>query len=103
VLLDHRLGGGRLQCLDIGGYVQWLDIGKLADPMLLEPAKEVAYGPVFLLRIWAAKNSRKRLAAWSPAPMITAGTAIMLRAVDALTGSARHRSFSISASSAKSR
>ena len=31
---------------------------------------------VFLLRIVAAKNSRKRFAAWSPAPAIMAGTTI---------------------------
>jgi hypothetical protein len=40
---------------------------------------------VFLLRIWAAKNARKRRAAWTPAPAITAGTAIVLRAAASLT------------------
>jgi hypothetical protein len=45
-----------------------LDIDELDDAVLLEPAEEMAGGPVyasrvFLLRIVAAKNSRKRRAA----------------------------------------
>jgi hypothetical protein len=35
VLLDGRLGGGRLQRLDIGRDVNGFDIGKLADQVLI--------------------------------------------------------------------
>ena len=46
MLLDCRLRGRCLQGLDIGGNVQRLDIGELADPMPLNPGEEVAHGPV---------------------------------------------------------
>ena len=49
------------------GDVNGLDIGELADLMLLDPGKEVARGPVMAMRVFlferAAKNSRKRRAA----------------------------------------
>jgi hypothetical protein len=44
--LYRRLGRGRLQHLYIGGDVNGLDIGQLADLMLFDPGKEVARGPV---------------------------------------------------------
>jgi hypothetical protein len=43
---DGRLGGRRLQHLYIGGDVDRLDVGELANLVLLDPAKEVAGGPV---------------------------------------------------------
>jgi len=46
VLLDRRLGRRLLQHLDIGGDVHGLDIGQLTDAVLLDPAEEVAHGPV---------------------------------------------------------
>jgi hypothetical protein len=46
VLLDSRFRRGRLQRLYIGGDVQRLDIGKLADLVALDPAEEQAHGPV---------------------------------------------------------
>ena len=46
VQLYRRLGRGRLQHLYIGGDVNGLDIGELADLMLLDPGKEMARGPV---------------------------------------------------------
>jgi hypothetical protein len=56
--------------------VQRLDIGDLADPVLVAPGEEPLGGAVIglpgvLLRIVAAKNSRKRRAAWSPASATT--------------------------------
>jgi hypothetical protein len=46
VQLDGRLGRCRLQHLYIGGDVDRLDVGKLADFVLLNPGEEVARGPV---------------------------------------------------------
>jgi hypothetical protein len=46
VLLHRRLGGRRLQRLDIGRDVDRLDIGEFADLVLLDPGKKVAHGPV---------------------------------------------------------
>ena len=46
VLLDRRLGGGRLQRLDIGGDMQRLDIGQLADVVTLDPSEERTRCPV---------------------------------------------------------
>jgi hypothetical protein len=43
---------------------------------------------VFLLRMVAAKNSRNRRVAWSPASAIAAGTASVLRKLDFLIGAA---------------
>jgi len=39
VLLDGRFGGRRLQSLDVGGDVHGLDIGELADAVLVDPAR----------------------------------------------------------------
>jgi hypothetical protein len=71
--------------------VERLDIDQRPDPGGIEPGEEVRDGPViamrvFLLRMVAAKNSRKRRAAVSPAPAIAAGTATpwrLWRAVEA--------------------
>ncbi|MGA7262521.1 MAG: hypothetical protein WA709_00615 [Stellaceae bacterium] len=41
---------------------------------------------MFLLRMVAAKNSRNRRAAWSPAPAMTAGMANVLPTSPPLTG-----------------
>jgi hypothetical protein len=46
VLLHRRLGGRRLQRLDIGGDMQRLDVGELADPAPLDPCEELTRGPV---------------------------------------------------------
>ncbi len=46
VLLHRRLGGRRLQRLYIGGDVHGLDVGELADAVLLDPGEERAHGPV---------------------------------------------------------
>ena len=46
VLFDGRLGGRRLKPLDVGGDVHGLDIGELADPMLLDPGEEGARSPI---------------------------------------------------------
>jgi hypothetical protein len=46
VLFDGRLCPCRLQCLDIGGDVQRLDIVEFADVVAVEPAEERADGPV---------------------------------------------------------
>jgi len=59
-----------LQALDIGGDMQRLDIGDLADAVAVAPGV-------------AAKNSRKRLAACSPAPAIMRGTAMPSRVATA--------------------
>jgi hypothetical protein len=61
VLLDRRFLEIRAERLDIGGDVQRLDVGELAVR-------------VFLLRMVAAKNSRKRRVACSPASAMTPGT-----------------------------
>jgi hypothetical protein len=37
MLLDRRLGGRRLQRLDVGSDMHGLDIGELADLVLLDP------------------------------------------------------------------
>jgi hypothetical protein len=42
----RRLGGRRLQHLYIGGNVNGLDVGELANLVLLDPGKEVTGGPV---------------------------------------------------------
>jgi hypothetical protein len=69
VLLDGRLRHSLLERLYIGGDVERLDIDQRPDPGGIEPGEEVRDGPViamrvFLLRMVAAKNSRKRRAAW---------------------------------------
>jgi hypothetical protein len=46
VLLDRRFRGLDLQHLQIGGNMERLDIGALANPMLLDPGEEVADGSV---------------------------------------------------------
>ena len=67
--------------------MEWLDIGKLADAVLLEPGKERACCPVVLsFSIDAAKKSRKRRDVRSPALAIIDGTASELRSVDVVTG-----------------
>jgi hypothetical protein len=65
VQLGGRLGGRSLQRLYIGGDVDRLDVGELADlgcstQTGTRPGKAMR---VFLLRIVAAKNSMKRRAA----------------------------------------
>jgi hypothetical protein len=45
VQFDGRLGGGRLQRLYIRRDVDGLDIGELADAVLLNPGEEVAELP----------------------------------------------------------
>jgi hypothetical protein len=45
-MLCRRFGGRRLQRLDIGRDMEGLDIGELANPVLIEPGEERAYGPV---------------------------------------------------------
>jgi hypothetical protein len=40
VLLDGRLGGCGLQRFDIGGDMHGIDVGELADAVLLNPAKK---------------------------------------------------------------
>jgi hypothetical protein len=44
VLLHRRLGSGRLQRLYIGGDMDRLDVGELAELVLLDPGEEVAHG-----------------------------------------------------------
>ena len=46
VLLDGRLGGRRLQRLDVGGDMHRLDIDELANAVLLDPSEERADGPI---------------------------------------------------------
>jgi hypothetical protein len=46
VLLHRRLGGRRLQRLDVSRDVHGLNVGELADAMLLDPGEERAHGPV---------------------------------------------------------
>jgi hypothetical protein len=46
VLLDGRLGRRGLQRLDIGGDVQRLDIGKIADVVPVEPGEERPNRPI---------------------------------------------------------
>ena len=43
---DSRLGDRRLQRLYIGGDVDGLDVGELANTVPLDPGEEVARGPV---------------------------------------------------------
>jgi hypothetical protein len=89
VLLHRRLGHPGAERLAIGDDVERLDVGELADLVALDPGEELRHGPViglpvFRLRMVAAKNSRNRRAAWSPAPAMVAGTAMprgALRAV----------------------
>ena len=61
-----------------------LDVGDAANAVPVAPAEKVANRPVvrhavFLLRMVAAKNSRNRRAAWSPASAITRGTTMPSR------------------------
>jgi hypothetical protein len=78
VLLDGWPFITGLQAFDIISDVQWLDID---EPNMVtvapgeEPADSVQIGPrVFLLRIVAAKYSRKRRVACSPASATMPGT-----------------------------
>jgi hypothetical protein len=78
MLLHRRLFEILPQCLDVGGDMQRLDIGELAKLVVLtpgeEPADRMQLLRVFLLRMVAAKNSRNRFAAPSPASAMIAGT-----------------------------
>jgi hypothetical protein len=73
--------------------VDRLDVGEIANTVLIDPRKEVAHGPVigqrvFLLRMLAAKYSRNRRAACSPVSAITVGMASELRIAGARIGDA---------------
>ena len=46
VLLDRRLLKILAHSLDIGGDMQWLDIGNLADLVMVAPGEEPSCGPV---------------------------------------------------------
>jgi hypothetical protein len=60
VLFDRGFGGRRLQRLDIGGDMHGLDIGELADAVLLDPGEERAHGPVIShARVLVADVGRK--------------------------------------------
>ena len=80
VLLDRRSLEIRAKRLDIGRDVQRLDVGELADMvMLAHQAKNRPTAcrytmPVYVSRIVAAKSTRKRRAAWLPASAMTRGT-----------------------------
>jgi hypothetical protein len=93
VQLDRRLGSCRLQHLYIGGDVDRLDVGELADLVLLDPGKEVAGGPVIghagvLVADGGSEELEEPPGRVIAAPAITAGTANALRNVAALTGGA---------------
>jgi len=90
---DGRLGGRRLQHLYIGGDVDRLDVGELANLVLLDPGKEVAGGPVIgHARVLVADRGGEEFQ--EPARCMVAGagdpagTASELRNVAALTGAA---------------
>jgi hypothetical protein len=71
MLLDGRFRGRRLQHLYIRCNVDGLDVGELANLMLLNPAKEVAHGPVIgHARVSVAELSRKVLEE-APCGMLT--------------------------------
>lgn len=39
MLFDRGLLVVVAECLDVGGDAQWLDVGELAEPVLLAPAR----------------------------------------------------------------
>ena len=86
MLLDRRLLEVLAERLDIGRDVQRFDVSELPQPVALAPGEEPidrmqVATRVFRLLMVAAKNSRKRLAAASPASAMIAGTTMPADAV----------------------
>jgi hypothetical protein len=74
VLLDRGLGGRCLQRLYIGSDVNGLDIGKLTDPVPLDPGKERTRSPVIgHARVPIADRCRKELDEPSRGPIASTG------------------------------